>query len=74
MYTINKTKLSIRDVAQLQKSAKSGEIHEMLPIIEKCVSTEDGSPASDLPFEHFNAIVEKILARLQFQDPNLKGS
>jgi hypothetical protein len=74
MYTINRTKLSIKDVANLQRSARTSDISEMLPIIEKCVTTEDGSPASELPFEHFNAIVDKILQRLQYQDPNSKGS
>jgi len=74
MYTINRTKLSIEDVAILQRSARTGDISEMLPIIEKCVTTEDGSPARQLPFEHFNAIVTKILQRLQYQDPNSQGS
>jgi hypothetical protein len=74
MYTIHRNKLSIKDVAMLTRAARTGDIVEMLPIIEKCVTTEDGSPASDLPFEHFSAIVDKILQRLQYQDPNSKGS
>jgi hypothetical protein len=74
MYVINSRKLSIRDVAALQAAAKTSDISTLIPIIEKCVTTEDGSPASELPFEHFNAIIEKILLRLNYQNPNSSGS
>jgi hypothetical protein len=74
MYVINQRKLSIRDVAALQNAAKTNDITTLLPLIEKCVTTEDGSPASELPFEHFNQIIEKILQRLSYQNPNSSGS
>ena len=74
MYVINSRKLSIRDVAALQTAAKTNDISTLIPIIEKCVTTEDGSPASELPFEHFSAIIDKILARLNYQNPNSSGS
>ena len=60
MYVINSRKLSIGDVAALQLASKTNDISALIPLIEKCVTTEDGSPAAELPFEHFNAIIEKI--------------
>ena len=63
MFSINKRKISIRDVAVLIEAQKTVDIMAMLPILEKCVSTEDGTPVSELPFDKLASIVEAIIDR-----------
>jgi hypothetical protein len=63
MFSINKRKISIRDVAVLIEAQKTVDIMAMLPILEKCVSTEDGTPVSELPFDKLAPIVEAIIDR-----------
>jgi hypothetical protein len=63
MYTINKRKISIRDVGILIEAQKTIDIMAMLPILEKCVSTDDGTPVSELPFDKLADIIAAIIDR-----------
>lgn len=63
MYTIDADKLTIRDVIAMQKS--SGDIESLLPILKKCVTTDDGRDVDDLPAKHLRIISQTIVKQMQ---------
>jgi len=64
MYSIDATKLTIRDVANLVKAGKENDIDGMVPIMNKCVLVEDGRRAEDLPASHLAQIITAIVTRV----------
>ena len=64
MYSIDASKLTIRDVANLVKAGKENDIDGMVPIMNKCVLVEDGRKAEDLPASHLAQIITAIVTRV----------
>jgi len=64
MYTIDSTKLTIRDVANLVKAGQSNNLDALLPIMNKCVQVDDGRLAEDLPANHLAQIISAIVSRV----------
>jgi hypothetical protein len=64
MYSIDASKLTIRDVANLVKAGKENDIDGMVPIMNKCVMVEDGRKAEDLPASHLAQIITAIVTRV----------
>jgi hypothetical protein len=64
MYSIDATKLTIRDVANLVKAGQSNNLDALLPIMNKCVLVEDGRKAEDLPASHLAQIITAIVTRV----------
>lgn len=64
MYSIDASKLTIRDVANLVKAGKENDVDGMVPIMNKCVLVEDGRKAEDLPASHLAQIITAIVTRV----------
>lgn len=63
MYTVDADVLTIRDAIALQKA--SGDIELLVPILRKCVKTDDGRDIEDLPAKHLRTISQSIIKHLQ---------
>ncbi len=60
-YTVDIKRLTIKDMATLQRASTQGlELSTILPILNRIVITDDGSSAEDLPYEHLEQIVKKL--------------
>jgi hypothetical protein len=68
MYTIDADRLTIRDMMTFAKVGPSGDIEAMLPILEKCVTTDDGRRVEDLPARHLKLITEALINKLSGTD------
>jgi hypothetical protein len=68
MYTVNADLLTIRDMMTLAKVGPSGDIEAMLPILEKCVVTDDGRKVEELPARHLKLITEALTKKLSGTD------
>ena len=64
MYSIDATKLTIRDVANLVKAGQGNDLDALLPIMNKCVMVDDGRKAEDLPANHLAQIISAIVSRV----------
>lgn len=62
MYTIDADKITIRDMIALSKAG--GDIESALPILRKCVITDDGRDVEDLPARHLRLIMQALMKRL----------
>ena len=68
MYTIDADRLTIRDMMTLSKAGNAGDIEGVLPILEKCVITDDGRKVEELPAKHLKAITEALTKKLSGAD------
>lgn len=64
MYTIDSTKLTIRDVANLVKAGQANDLDALLPIMNRCVIVDDGRKAEELPATHLAQIISAIVSRV----------
>jgi hypothetical protein len=63
-YTIDIDQLTFRDIIAFQKVKNNGDVEQVLPILEKCVTVSDGRLLQDLPFRHFNIICAAVLEKV----------
>ena len=69
-YTVDIKKLSIKDMATLQKAGANGlDLSTILPILNRIVVVDDGTSAEDLPFDHLDQILEQIALRITKPNP-----
>lgn len=69
-YTVEIKKLSIKDMATLQKAGANGlDLSTILPILNRIVVVDDGTSAEDLPFDHLEQILEQIALRITKPNP-----
>lgn len=69
-YTVDIKKLSIKDMATLQKAGADGlDLSTILPILNRIVVVDDGTSAEDLPFDHLEQILEQIALRITKPNP-----
>lgn len=66
MYTIDADQVTIRDLMTLQKSGS--DLEAILPILQKCVVTDDGRPVADLPATHLRKLITALVKRLSTDD------
>lgn len=69
-YTVDIKRLTIRDMATLQKAGANGlDLSTILPILNRIVEVDDGTSAEDLPFDHLEQILDKIAQRITKPNP-----
>lgn len=69
-YTVDIKKLTIRDMATLQKAGTGGlDLSTIIPILNRIVQTDDGTSAEDLPFDHLEQILEQLAQRITKPNP-----
>jgi len=68
MYTIDADRLTIRDMMTLSTAGTAGDMTAVLPILEKCVITDDGRKVEDLPATHLRIIVKALTDKLSGSD------
>lgn len=69
-YTVDIKKLSIKDMATLQKAGANGlDLSTILPILNRIVVVDDGTSAEDLPFDHLEQILEQIALKVTKPNP-----
>lgn len=70
-YTVDQKRLTIKEMAVLQRYARTGtiDVDGILPILNSIVVTEDGSKAEDLPYEHMVLILEALSNRMTNPNP-----
>jgi hypothetical protein len=68
MYTIDADRLTIRDMMTLGTAGTAGDMVAILPILEKCVVTNDGRKVEDLPATHLRIIVKALTEKLSGTD------
>jgi hypothetical protein len=69
-YTVDIKRLTIRDMATLQRASTQGlELSTILPILNRIVITDDGSSAEDLPYEHLEQILLAVGERISKPNP-----
>ena len=68
MYTIYEDRLTIRDMMTLSTAGTAGNMAAVLPILEKCVVTDDGRMVEELPAKHLKIIIEALTKKLNGTD------
>lgn len=68
LYTIDVDRLTIRDMMTLSIAGTAGDMTTILPILEKCVITDDGRKVEDLPGKHLKIIIEALTKKLNGTD------
>jgi hypothetical protein len=68
LYTIDADRLTIRDMMTLSKLGPSGDLEGILPILEKCVITDDGRKVEELPARHLRLITDALTKKLSGTD------
>ena len=68
LYTIDADRLTIRDMMTLSSAGTAGDMTAILPILEKCVVTDDGRKVEDLPAKHLKIIIEALTKKLNGTD------
>lgn len=64
LYTIDADRLTIRDMMTLSSAGTAGDMIAVLPILEKCVVTDDGRKVEELPAKHLKIIIEALTKKL----------
>jgi len=68
LYTIDADLLTIRDMMTLSKAGSAGDMTAILPILDKCVVTDDGRKVEDLPAKHLRIIIDALTKKLSGTD------
>ena len=68
MYIIYEDRLSIRDLMTLTKAGSARDMESILPLLEKCVATDDGRKVEDLPAKHLSVIIDALTKKLSGTD------